>query len=47
MSSSTTILCTPGIFFAALSSTLPTLPPNTGQAASVANFMPGSIASMP
>ena len=26
---------------------LPTLPPNTGQALRVANFMPGSIASMP
>ena len=40
-------LCTPGTALASLSSTCATLPPNTGQAASVANFMPGSMASMP
>ncbi len=40
-------LYTPGICFAAPSSTCATLPPNTGDAAIVANFMPGNIASMP
>ena len=34
-------------FFAAVSSTFRTLPPCTGQAATVANFMPSSIVSIP
>ena len=37
----------PESVFAALSSTWPTLPPSTGLAARVANFIPGSITSMP
>ncbi len=35
------------IAIALLSSTLASFPPKTGQAATVANFMPGIIASMP
>ncbi len=46
-SSSTITFCTPGTFIASLSSTWPTRPPKTGLCAMVANFMPGSIASMP
>src|SRR6266571_2576635 len=39
-SSSRTTCCTPGMAFALASSTLATLPPNTGQMATAANFMP-------
>jgi hypothetical protein len=46
-SSRTTTWRKPGTFFAARSSTRRTLPPSTGLCAIVANFMPGSIASMP
>src|SRR5205823_6012160 len=46
-SSRRTTCCTPGMAFALASSTLATLPPNTGQAATAANFMPGSRTSMP
>src|SRR5439155_608877 len=38
---------TPGMALALVSSTLASLPPNTGQAASVATFMSGSRTSMP
>jgi hypothetical protein len=47
MSSRTTTLWTPGSAFAAASSTRRTLPPRTGLAAMVANFIPGNIASIP
>jgi len=39
--------CTPLIAFALASSTLASLPPKTGHAATVAIFMPGSFVSMP
>ena len=42
-----TTWCTPGIAFALESSTLASLPPNTGQTATVATFNPGSRTSMP
>src|SRR5262245_11115330 len=46
-SSRRTTLCMPLIVFALLSSTLASLPPNTGQAATKANFIPGTLTSMP
>src|SRR5881397_1217102 len=46
-SSRRTTCRTPGMAFALASSTLASLPPNTGQAATAANFMPGSRTSMP
>src|SRR5439155_373266 len=46
-SSRRTTCCTPGTAFAWVSSTLASLPPNTGQPATAANFMPGSRTSMP
>ena len=46
-SSRRTTWSTPLIAFALLSSTLASLPPNTGQAATVATFMPGTLTSMP
>ena len=46
-SSSTTTCRTPGTASAFDWSTEPTLPPITGEAISVANFIPGRITSMP
>ena len=46
-SSSRTTCRTPGMALAFVSSTAPTLPPNTGQAATLAYFMPGSRTSIP
>ena len=46
-SSNRTTCCTPGIAFAFESSTLASLPPNTGDTATEANLIPGSCTSMP
>jgi hypothetical protein len=41
------ICCTPGNFFATPASTCLTLPPRTGHCANVANFMSGTMTSIP